>query len=82
MDFSKIYRALMLMNDNLRLSKPLLNRNLVFKVFKRNKNIGWNTKKLKSKWLNNNPSPRFTGTIRKEFCIFGCFTKIFEVKGQ
>ena len=42
MDFSKIYRALMLMNDNLRLSKPLLNRNLVFKVFKRNKNIGWN----------------------------------------
>ena len=31
--------------------------------------------------LNYDPSPRFTGTIRKSFCFIGRFTKIFLIKG-
>ena len=43
----------------------------------------WSTKgsiNIHLQWLNNIPLPRFTGTICKKFCFFGCFTKIFMVK--
>ena len=32
------------------------------------------------KGLNNIPLPRFAGAMRKRFCFFGCFIKIFDVK--
>ena len=32
--------------------------------------------------LNNIPLSRFTGTIFKRFCFFGCYTKIFVLKGK